>query len=265
MSRSRLVPCLLRALVLLLLLLPGRALAQESDVVTGRVTDPAGQPVPGARVVGTSAETGVTRSTITDANGRFMLLFRDGGGRFELRVSFLGLAEQVVPVIRLSDEDVLVANIQLRQEAIRLDALQVRAQRPPGSGESGTTASALSQAQLDRLPIADFDPTTLALMAAGVVATGDSLSALGFAVGGLGGALNDVSLDGLSLVSLLGALGGASPLTVPQEGIRRTQVVTSTYDVARGQFAGGQLAMSTARGANRPAGSMTFSLRDPLL
>jgi hypothetical protein len=252
----RLIPGLrlFPALFLLLVLLPVGAEAQESDVITGRVTDPAGQPVPGARVVGTSAETGVSRSTLTDANGRFMLLFRDAGGRFELRVSFLGFAEQVVPVIRLSDEDVLVANVQLRQEAIRLDALQVRAQRPPGSGESGSTARALSDAQLSRLPIPDFDPTTLAMMAAGVVATGDSLATLGFAVGGLAGALNDVSLDGLSLVSMLGALGGGSPLTVPQEAIRRTQVVTSTYDVARGQFAGGQLAMTTARGANRAAG-----------
>jgi hypothetical protein len=258
---------MLRLLLVLLLFAwsPALLYAQESEVITGRVTDPAGQPIAGARVVGTSAETGVSRNTLTDANGRYMLLFRDGGGRFELRISFLGYAEQVVPVIRTLDEDVLVANVRMQQQAIRLDALQVRAQRPPGSGESGATSRTLSQAQLDRLPLADFDPTTLALMAAGVMATGDSLSTLGFSIGGLADALNDVSLDGLSMVSILGALGGGSPLSVPQEGIGRTQVVTSTYDVARGQFAGGQVSMSTARGTNRKTGSLRYTGRDPML
>jgi hypothetical protein len=243
--------------------LPGAA--QESDVIAGRVTGSDGQPVVGARIVATSAETGVTRSVLSDGNGRYMLIFRDGGGRFELRVSFIGYAEQVIPVIRVADEDVLQVNVRLQQQAIQLDALQVRGQRPPGAGESGATSRDLSAAMLNRLPLPDFDPTTLALMAAGVVATGDSLATLGFSVGGMRDALNDVSLDGLSLVSIIGALGGASPLMMPQEAVRRAQVVTSTYDVARGQFAGGQVAMTTARGTNRQQGSVTFLLRDPAL
>jgi hypothetical protein len=241
------------------------AAAQDSEVITGRVIGTDNQPVAGARVQATSAETGVTRSVLTDGNGRFMLIFRDGGGRFELRVSFIGYAEQVIPVIRLADEDVLQVNVRLQQQAIQLDALQVRGQRPPTAGETGTTGRELSQGVLNRLPLPDFDPTTLALMAAGVVATGDSLATLGFSVGGMRDALNDVSLDGLSLISMIGALGGASPLMVPQEAIRRTQVVTSTYDVARGQFAGGQVAMTTARGTNRPQGSVTWFMRDPAL
>jgi hypothetical protein len=248
----------------LLLFLAAPAASQESEVITGRVTGPDNQPVVGARVAATSAETGVTRSVLTDANGRYMLIFRDGGGRFELRVSFIGYAEQVVPVIRVADEDVLQVNVRLQQQAIQLDALQVQGQRPP-AGETGTSGRDLSQAVLNRLPLADFDPTTLALMAAGVVATGDSLATLGFSVGGMRDALNDVSLDGLSVISVIGALGGASPLMVPQEAIRRTQVVTSTYDVARGQFAGGQVAMTTARGTNRNQGSVTWFMRDPAL
>jgi hypothetical protein len=261
----RLRPLCVASWVLILLVLAPPAAAQDSEVITGRVTAAGNQPVAGARVTATSAETGVTRSVLSDANGRFMLIFRDGGGRFELRVSFIGYAEQVIPVIRLADEDVLQVNVRLQQQAIQLDALQVRGQRPPTAGETGTTGRELSQGVLNRLPLPDFDPTTLALMAAGVVATGDSLATLGFSVGGMRDALNDVSLDGLSLISVIGALGGASPLMVPQEAIRRTQVVTSTYDVARGQFAGGQVAMTTARGTNRPQGSATWFMRDPAL
>jgi hypothetical protein len=253
------------ALLAALLFAAAPAAAQESEVITGRVTGPDGQPVAGARVAATSGETGVTRTVLTDANGRFMLIFRDGGGRFELRVSFIGFGEQVIPVFRVADEDVLQVNVRLQQQAIQLDALVVRGQRPPTAGETGTSGRELSQAVLNRLPLPDFDPTTLALMAAGVVATGDSLATLGFSVGGMRDALNDVSLDGLSVISIIGALGGASPLMVPQEAVRRAQVVTSTYDVARGQFAGGQVAMTTARGSNREQGSVSFFVRDPAL
>ena len=39
-------------------------------------------------------------------------------------------------------------------------------------------------------------------------------------------------------------------------------MVTSTYDVARGQFSGGQVASTTRSGTNVPQGSFTYNLRD---
>ena len=63
----------------MLLLLVGRAAAQEADVLTGRVVDAAGQPVVGARVEAISIETEISRSTITNAEGRYLILFPDGG------------------------------------------------------------------------------------------------------------------------------------------------------------------------------------------
>jgi hypothetical protein len=85
---------------------------------------------------------------------------------------------------------------------------------------------------------------------------GDSLGGRGaFSVGGQRETLNQVTLDGASFASALtgGQAGGGSPLGLPQEGMRGTQVVTSTFDVARGQFAGGLVAMTTRGGTNRTA------------
>ena len=53
--------------------------------------------------------------------------------------------------------------------------------------------------------------------------------------------------------------------SVPSEAIRNTRVVTSTYDVARGQFTGGQIASTTRGGTNNVQGALSYSLRDPSL
>src|SRR5229473_3327493 len=52
----------------------------STDILTGRVTGPAGQALQGVRVEATSIETGVTRSRATDAQGRYTILFPDGAG-----------------------------------------------------------------------------------------------------------------------------------------------------------------------------------------
>ena len=47
--------------------------------------------------------------------------------------------------------------------------------------------------------------------------------------------------------------------------MRNTRVITSTYDVARGQFTGGQVASTTRGGTNVFQGAVNYSLRDPSL
>src|SRR5690606_27918932 len=99
----------------------------------------------------------------------------------------------------------------------------------------------------------------LALLAEGVVATElDSLTGrAGFSVAGMSDLLNQITLDGTVLRD--GALG------VPEEGVRVTRVTTSTFDASRGGFAGGQVSMTTARGANRPGGALSYRLSDDAL
>ena len=103
-----------------------------------------------------------------------------------------------------------------------------------------------------------------------IVATegADSLSGRGgFSVAGQRASQNQVTLDGASFASALsgGQLGGGSPLGLPQEGVRSTQVITNTYDVARGQFSGGQVASTTRGGTNRVQGSLQTQFRGDAL
>jgi hypothetical protein len=246
----------LRALWIVLgLALAAPLSAQQADVLTGRILGEDGRPVVGARVEAVSAETEISRSVITDGNGRYMILFPDGGGRYLLRVTFLGMADIVQAIVREGSEELLLTNLTLRPQAIALDALNVTAQRPPpGDARAGEQSTDLSQDLLNRLPLPDLDPNTVALLAAGVVSTGlDSISGqAGFSVAGMSELLNQVTLDGVVL--------GEGGLGVPDEGMRRTSITTSTFDASRGGFAGGMVSMMTARGNNRRGGAFTYRL-----
>ena len=252
-------------LAIALTLLTARPAAAQvgstTDIIMGRVTagsDTAG--VEGARVEVTSAETGITRRKATGARGEYSILFPDGGGSYRVKVTFLGFAPYNGSVSRQADEDRLVLNIRLSRNAQVLSAVTVRAStRNDNASERptpGSTERNLSAAQLDRLPVDKGDLASVASLAPGVVATaGTDSTASTFSVGGQPTNQNQITLDGLSF-------GSGS---VPSEAVRSTRVITSTYDVSRGQFTGGQVATTTRGGTNNVQGVVNYQLRDPEL
>lgn len=232
-----------------------------TDIITGTVTRAeANLPIEAANVEVTSIETNVTRRARTNAQGRFTVLFPDGGGQYRVTARALGLAPATVTVVRHADEDRLVVNIKMTTNPTVLAGVTIQArQNVPREGDRpapGSVERAMNTDQAARLPIDASDLTQLALTAPGVVSiTGSDTSAAGFSVAGQAPTANNITLDGLSF--------GSSQ--VPQEAVRNSRVITSGYDVARGQFSGGQIASTTRSGTNTPQGNFTYSLRDRTL
>jgi hypothetical protein len=259
-----------RALYTLLLLAGSAAHAaaqSNTDIITGRVIGPNGEPVAGATIRATSLETEIQRATLSNAQGRYTLVFPQGGGEYELEVTQIGLAPVSRALRRVGDEEVLVAEIRMDIQPITLQGVDVTAQRQPrpSQGDPGGQERAVTGEMLERLPI---DPTDLAAIAAltpGVIALADSLGAAGFSVLGQGPAGNQVTLDGLSFDAGDAFGGGGMGTGVPQEAVRMTRVITNTYDVSRGQFSGGQIATTSRGGTNQLQGSFNYALRDPTL
>ena len=163
--------------LIFLLSISGARLAAQvgstTDVIRGRVTDERGEPVVGASIQVTSVETGTSRTATTAADGRYTVVFPDGGGRYTVRVARLGQAPRTLSIARVADEDVLTANVQLGTQAVQLQGVTARAQRPaPGRGESGQTGRAVSSELAQRLPLENqTDPAAIATLTPGVVAT----------------------------------------------------------------------------------------------
>jgi len=251
------------AVLALTIALSGRAAAQvgsTTDILMGRITAPDSQAVAGARVEATSVETGITRTKTTGADGRYTIVFPDGGGTYRLTVRALGMAPVTRTISRQGDEDRMITDFDMGRIATQLATVQVRA--PPRRGdpsqrpEPGSTERNLNPNLVNRLPVDAGDLVALAALAPGVIAVpGTDTTKASFSVAGQPANQNNITLDGLSF--------GAG--SVPQEAVRNTRVVTSTYDVARGQFTGGQVASTTRGGTNNVQGAFSYSLRDPSL
>ena len=251
-----------RALILFAALIgaPSSAAAQigsATDIVTGTVRREGNLPVEGAQVEVTSIESNITRRARTNAQGRFTVLFPDGGGQYRVRVRALGLAPQEVMVVRQSDEDRLVADVTMTANPTQIAGVTIRGrqdmprdlERPtPGSTERMMTTD-----QAARLPIDPGDLTALALMSPGVVSIpGNDTTPNGISIAGLSPGANNVTLDGMTFAAS----------QIPQEAMRSTRVITSTYDAGRGQFSGGLISSTTRSGSNTLQGNFSYALRD---
>lgn len=231
-----------------------------TDILMGRIAGLDSQAVPNARVEATSLETGITRSKTTGADGRYTIVFPDGGGSYRLTVRAVGLTPVTRMISRQGDEDRIITDFDMGHIATELATVRVRATQrrgdPSQRPEPGSTERNLNPNLVNRLPVDAGDLTALAALAPGVIAVpGTDTTKASFSVAGQPANQNSITLDGLSF--------GAG--SVPQEALRNTRVVTSTYDVARGQFTGGQVASTTRGGTNNLQGAVSYSLRDPNL
>jgi hypothetical protein len=238
----------------------GAQIGLGTDIITGTVTDESGAPLAGAVVEVLALETQVTRTVRTDVRGRYIVVFPDGGGQYRVRVRYLGKQPQEALLQRFADEDRLVWDVRLANAPVMMEELTVRAPprpvRAPDPPTPGSTERLFTTEMLARLPLDLEDQSLVAGLTPGTVTVpaSDSTPA-GFSVAGLRLDANSITLDGLAFS------GGY----VPQEALRAVRVVTSTYDVARGQFSGGLIASSTRAGSNVVQGSSGYSLRDEAL
>jgi Carboxypeptidase regulatory-like domain len=229
-----------------------------TDVIVGRVTDSAsGKPIDQASVSATSLATGLVRSAVTSTDGRYVLVFADGGGRYVLRVRRLGYSAATMAVERRAESDRINADLPLSATAAVLERVVVLGRLIDSAGVGGGTGRTVTQDRVNRLPLDNAgDLAAIAALTPGVVTTAatDTTTA-SFSVAGQRPTQNHISLDGLTFAA------GA----VPRDAVRATRVVTSTYDIAKGQFSGGEVASSTRSGTNKRQTSLTYDAQDDQL
>jgi hypothetical protein len=240
---------------------PAAAHAQvgsTTDILTGKVIGPNGEPIVGARVEVMSVETQVSRFRSTNDKGQWTLLYPDGGGAYRVTVKAIGMAPYVTNISRQADEDRLeVPVVKMSPTSQRLGQIVVRANPNPNGNErptAGSTEKTLTGEQLYRLPVDASDPALVAALAPGVILlNGTDSTANSFSIAGQRPDQNQITLDGLSFTTG----------SVPSEAVRSTRVITNTYDVARGSFTGGQVASTTRSGTNILQGSVGYVVNQP--
>ena len=236
---------------------PREVLAQQADVIRGRVTGPDSLPVEGVTVTATSIGGGVNRTARTDKGGRFTITFPNGEGDYMVSFAALGFAAKRFEVKRTADEEILVADTRLQRAAVSLDAVKVQAPREKVARNDRQPDIGGSERPVDNAGLPAASLGDLAAMAAtlpGVqLVPGENGDPNGYSVLGLGADQNNTTLNGMNF-------GGNN---LPRDAAVSNSLTTSPYDVSRGGFSGGQLSLRTRGGTNFITRGSSFNLDAP--
>ena len=252
-----------RAYILALLLVPvfaPAAVAQTAATVSGTVQDASGGVLPGVTVTVRSGETGVSRTSITGPEGRFVVA-QLSPGTYEIRAELAGFKPHVRPEVRLAVAQAISLNITLQVGDFAIVDV-VTAEIPTVNTTSSDMSYLVTSEQIEQIPLNGRNYTDLALLQPGVNAfphrDGGSVVAhgLGMSVNGQDPRSNVYLLDGtLTNDFTNGPTGSAAGTALGLDTIREFRVQANAYSAEFGRNSGGQINVLTKSGTNRLSGS----------
>ena len=232
----------------------GIAAQGGSELVRGQVSTPDSLPLAGADITVTGLLSQSVRTTRTNDEGVFTVLFADGEGEYVVRVRSLGFAPLTRRVLRTGESNVLVANVRMSPATTMLDTVTVESAARPRTSQDGSSIGGNDQDALQgalfSLDATDLDE--LALNVPGVYAIPGTD---GYSVLGAGPDANNTTVDGSSF----------SGSALPTGAIAGATLSTATFDPGRGGFNGGQLAITTRGGRDIFEGKLEAKVADPHL
>jgi len=220
---------------------------------TGRVTDSAGRPIPGATVSVTSSDRGVTRSAVATESGAYVIP-QLAPGSYDFTITAEGYApyrETGVSLVRGAGAANTFTLVSSAGSAETVDEIVVLGSRKRVVAfEDATTGAIINLGEIDqRVPIARSLQDVI-LMAPGTV-RGSSGSNAGFAdqvaISGASFIENAYYVNGLNITNFR---MGLAPVEVPYDFYQSVEVKTGGMAAEFGRATGGVVNTVTKSGSN---------------
>ena len=238
------------------------AFAQVGDAeLAGIVTDPSGTPVAAVKLSLTNEDSGVNRSVVTDAEGRYRFPAL-APGKYSLKTEAPGFRSESVTGIVLNvgthlDKDVAltVGNVQ--------EQVTVTAEVPPIDTSKGDVSGVVTEHQIDTLPVNTRQYLNLALLMPGTSQDASRTFYNNVQIGG-GGRFyaNGFSVDG---VTNTWAEQGEPRQNFPEGAVQEFRVNTNQFKAEQGLAMGGVVNVVTKSGTNGFHGEGFEYFRDSAL
>ena len=235
--------------------------AQTTGTIAGSVRDKTGGVLPAVRLTTRHVDTGLTRSTVSQADGSFVFAATPVGV-YEIRGELAGFRRLVHKGVHLTVGE--TAGVNLTMQIGRLDQeITVVAETSLVNSRSAELSYLVSENAIRELPLNGRNYTDLALLQPGVVAfphrAGGSIVAHGLAVSinGRDPRSNVYLLDGTPQNDFTnGPAGSAAGTALWVETIREFRIEANAYSAEFGRNSGGQINALTKSGTNDFHGSL---------
>ena len=244
-----------------LLSLASSIAAQTTSTITGEVKDTNAALLVGVRITATAIETGVTRTTSSGPEGRFVFPALPVG-TYELRAEHDGFEPLVPQTVRLTVNETVHISLVLKIAGLTANVI-VDSGESLVNTESAELSYLVSERLIRDLPLNGRNYTDLALLQPGVVAythrDGGSVVAHGLAtsINGQDPRSNVYLLDGTPQNDFTnGPAGSAAGTALGVETIREFRVEANSYGAEFGRNFGGQINAVSKSGTNSFHGSL---------
>ncbi len=253
---------------ILLLTFSGAAFAQSNTgEITGAVHDQQGGVVPGAKVTITSKDTGLVRTASTPDNGSFRFLAVPAGV-YALTAEKSGFAVAKVERIEVLVDEIATVAVALAV-AQSAQTITVESNVTMTDTETAHLGSVIKESQVTTLPLNGRDFAQLALLNAGVSASGGGGGqqggeggVSGYSSNGQRSTSNNFMVDGVDNNNY--EAGGVAQLP-SIDSIQEFQVQTNNYAAEYGRSSGSIVNLVTKSGTNQLHGSAYEFFRNNVL
>ena len=252
-----------RVVVLIALTLGGGTAFAQNAQITGTLKDQTGGVLPGATVTAKNQETGLLRTAVTEANGGYHLPALPPGA-YTVTAELAGFSSAARADFILVIDQAAVVDFSLKPATLT-ETITVTGEAPIIDSRASSVSSAITNTQIQDLPVASRRWIDLAMLTPGV--SQDNIR--GFFYRGnvnIGAGTREYSngfvVDG---VNNTWAQMGEPRQNFAMDSIREFKVSQSTYKAEFGLATGGVLSVVTKSGTNSFSGSAFSFFRDQSL
>src|SRR5712691_2076902 len=229
--------------------------------IVGVVTDSQGGVLPGVALTARNADTGMARTAVTEADGRYRLAGLPPG-RYDIRSELSGFAPVEVKDLTLTIGLEMARNISLQLQSVQ-ESVTVTGASPIVETTKTDVSGLITQQQIDTLPLGTRQPVALALLMPGT--SQDAVRPRKFNANLGAGAFTNAG------AFLIDGLWNKEPCTgeprqdFPQTAIREFKVNLSNATAEYGWTASGVVSLATKSGTNLLSGEAFEYFRDKSL
>ena len=251
---------MLRNIVFLLICVCSLFAQSPTATLVGRIQDPSGASVPGARVDVTNSNTAELRSASSNADGEFAIPNLRPGS-YDVAVEAAGFRAKRETGLTLQVDQTARLDVQLSVGS-QADSIEVKADMPLLNTENASKGDVVVNEEITEMPLAGRSFGDLALLVPGVAPTAEGGHGSPFAVNGARSDNTNFVLDGLNTQN---PRGGNNQVNPPLDAMQEFKMQTTGFSAEYGRLAGGVMSMVLKTGGNRLHGSLSEFLRNDVL
>ena len=238
----------------------------STGAIRGAVLDPDNRSVPAAIVAVVNNTTGMTRSALTDSDGRFAIELLPPGD-YSARAEVKGLSPQVSPEVHVDVGGAIELQFRLSLAGAS-ETVTVSGAPPMVETVPSSVSTVIDERAINDLPVNGRRFTDLALLAPGVTQDPRGLTSASngdLAFGGIRGYQSSYLVDGADNNNAFFSQARGryrAPYQFSNEVVQEFRVSSNTYGAELGRAGGAVVNVVTKSGTNHLHGSAFYFVRD---